>query len=364
MGLVGIFIPLYIYELTNDLGMIFLFYMIVHALVMASAVVAGALVARMGIDKSSVIASLMRAAFLGLLILGKENLVFLWVGAIVWGLMIPLCWQAYHYTVVGVEDGDGKFGKEVGEIKMVDRVAAAAGPFFGGVIIFRWGFFALYSVALVLAVLSAVPLVFDNYSRRGMRFSTKRISISLGSRKNWPIFLSWLGQGVETMIYGVAWWVFVYFAVKNYEVVGAISSGVLFLTLIICFWAGKWIDKRGPGVLKWGVMANSINWLIRPFLKTTSLIFTSDFLYRLVTVFIWTPIDAVTYEMAGKKRRLEFLVKREIWIHLGGLLTCFLVWIFLFVRFSWGAIFILGALGLVLSGLILEYRKKFEMRRV
>ncbi len=166
------------------------------------------------------------------------------------------------------------------------------------------------------------------------------------------------------MIYGVAWWVFVYFAVKNYEVVGAISSGVLFLTLIICFWAGKWIDKRGPGVLKWGVMANSINWLIRPFLKTTSLIFTSDFLYRLVTVFIWTPIDAVTYEMAGKKRRLEFLVKREIWIHLGGLLTCFLVWIFLFVRFSWGAIFILGALGLVLSGLILEYRKKFEMRRV
>jgi MFS family permease len=360
MGMVGIFIPLYVYELTGDLGMIFLFYMIVYAVVVASSIWVGAVVTRIGIDKSSMVASLLRAGFLGLLIFGKANLGFLWAGAILWGLVIPFYWFPYRYTVVVSKNEDGKFGEEVGKMRVVDKIAAAIGPFIGGLIIVSFGFTILYIVSIILAILSPIPLLLDSYSKRGMRFSVRKISSSLERRKNWPIFLAWLGYGMETVIYGVAWWVFVFLMIRDYEVMGAVSSGALLLTLLVCWWAGGWIDKKGPGILKIGVLVNSLNWLLRPFLRTASLIFGSDLLYQLVANFVWTPYEAVFFEIAEKKRRLEFIIKREIWVNLGGFLACFLVLIFLALRFSWSVIFGLGILGLFFSSLILEFKKKFE----
>ena len=109
MRLVLIFIPIYIYKLTNKLESAFLFYGFSHFVVITSSILAGLVIKKIGVDWTAFIGSVLRAIFLFLLVLAKNNLFFLWLGPLFWGSAVSFYWLSYHYTVLGAEDGDGLF---------------------------------------------------------------------------------------------------------------------------------------------------------------------------------------------------------------------------------------------------------------
>ncbi|MFC1711678.1 MFS transporter [Patescibacteria group bacterium] len=345
MYLVYLFIPIYVYQLTGRLESAFIFFAIYHLMVVISAVPAGWMTQKIGVDLTEFISSVFRALVLFFLILGKQNTNFLWIAGLLWGITVAFFWIPYHYTVVGAEEEDGKFGKETSLIKILEQITSSLGPFLGGLIIVSLGFNWLYSLAIILVLLSGLPLFFDKFTKKGMRFNVKKVGVSFWQKGNKRFVLAFTGLGTIDAIAAIAWPIYMFLVIKNYEVMGIIQTLSLFLGLIFLWVLGKQIDKKGSGILKWGVYVNSFIWLTRAFLKTPLTVFISNTIYGFGSLLTYTPFDALMYKSMLPRRKLEFLMMREIAIHGGGFVTCLLVWQMIKLEISWMWIFALGTLG-------------------
>lgn len=345
MYLVSLFIPIYVFQLTGKLESAFIFYAIYNFMAVVSTIPAGWVTQKIGVDLTEFLGSVFRALVLLLLILGKQNVSFLWIAGFVWGITVAFFWIPYHYTVVGAEDDDGKFGKETSFIKILEQITSSLGPFLGGLIIVSLGFNWLYSLAIFLVMLSGLPMFFDKFTKKGMRFNVRKVGISFWQKGNKRFVLAFTGIGFIDAVSVVAWPLYMFLIIKNYEVLGIIQTLALFIAFIFLWMLGKWIDKKGSGILKWGVMINSFIWLIRAFLKTPITIFISNVFYRLASLSTWTPFDALVYKSMLPRRKLEFLMMREVAIHGGGLVACLLLWQMIKLEIGWMWIFALGTLG-------------------
>lgn len=303
---------------------------------------------RWGVDRTAVIGALLRALFLALLILASNKTSWLWWAALVWGLTVPFTWLPYHYTVVAEDDGDGKFGKEVSHLVIVEKISTAAAPFIGGLIIVFWGFAPVYKLAIGLTLISAVPMLIDRFDKKGMRLDFSRILGELLSLKNWPFTISLAGTSLEDKIYGVLRPLLMYLGLISVAELGGIESAAILLSLIVTWWAGRWVDKKGFGIMKMGVIVNALALLLFPFLRQgwEFLLLTS--VYVIVAVLIWTPFAAAIYEFASQGRRLEFFIRREMIIHSSSFLFSILLFFGFRQNFPWSISFSLGSLGLIM----------------
>jgi len=169
-------------------------------------------------------------------------------------------------------------------------------------------------------------------------------------RKFW---LSMVGNGIESQVYGVAWYLYIFLVVSSYTVLGGIQSVSILVSILMLWLVGNWVDKKGPQILNYGVAGNVLNWIIRPFLITGVFIFLSDVIYRFLSIFVWTPFMAVTYKKAKEMHSLEVVVQREWVIHASGFVTSLVMVGFCLLGLGWVAIFSLGIVGLLMCTLIL-----------
>ncbi len=361
MNLVYLFIPLYIYEIIGRIEAPFLYYAVYHLWVLLSVFPVGFMMTKLGVDLTEFLSSLLRVVFLIFLILGKNDFNFLIASAIIWGITIPLTWLPFHYCVVGTKTGEGRFGKETSWLKIIDQLAGSLGPFLGGVLIVALGFKALYAVAIVIVLFSGLPMFFDQFEKKQMEFNLKRALKTAVSKENQNFMLSFLGFGLKDVILVIAWPIFMFLAVKNYEVVGGIQTLALLLSLIFLWWLGKVIDKKSDfRILKWGVSLTSLIWVVRSFLLSPLTVFFSNVLYGFGTLLLYTPFDALVYQSMIKRKKLEFLIVREIGIHGGAFLGCLLVWYMLQKQVSWFVIFLLASVGILTSLLVTKEEIDYE----
>ncbi|OGD62960.1 hypothetical protein A2160_04315 [Candidatus Beckwithbacteria bacterium RBG_13_42_9] len=354
MSLIGIFIPIYVYQLTGSFLWVFLFYLIYHASDVLTAPLAGWFMRRFGVDKTAIVGTFLRVLFLYLMILAKDQPDLLNPAAIIWGMTIPFAWLPYHYTIVAEEEKYGKFGSAVAKIAIIEKITAALAPFIGGLIIYFSGFKALYGVGLMIVVISLIPMLIDSFDRRGMRFDFDKVITEIFNPKLWPITLSLAGSSLEEKVYNVLRPLIMYVGLITVAQLGGIESISTILSLIITWWAGQWVDKKGFGIMKIGVAVNALGLLLFPFLHQgwAFLIFNS--IYLIVSVLVWTPFNTAIYEYACKNRRLEFFVAREIILNSAAALFCALLFLGFWQHFSWQVLFGIGSLGLIMCLAIIK----------
>jgi len=359
MGLVGIFIPLYVLELTESILSVFVMYAFYHLVATIFVFPAAFLIKKIGIDKASFLGALTRATFLVFLILAKSNALFLWPAFLFWGLTIPLCWLPFHFTTINIDGGDKKFGKEAGMIGFLTRLSSSLGPVLGGFIIAFLGFSWLYRIAILITLLSGFALFLDKFKSKGMKINVGRVFKNIFGRRLSGICQGLAGASIETAIYGIAWPVFVFLALGSYKSLGIITSASLIVSLLVYYWAGWWVDKRGKGILKIGVVVNSLNLMIRPFLSSAVPIFLADSAYLTGAILIWTPFRAAFYEK-GIGEDLDYIMIRELVIHFVGFLACLVLGALFYFGASWWLVFGFGVLGLWMVGSIIN--SKHEIR--
>lgn len=354
MSLVGIFIPIYLYQLTGQITTIFYYYLIYHAIAVIIAPLAGKLMQRLGVDVTAILGTLLRIVFLGLLIAAKISPTWLWPSAFFWGLAVAFTWLPYHYTVVAEDDGDGKFGYEVARLALVQKLASATTPFIGGIVILVFGFTALYLVGIAFVAASVFPLLVDDFDNKHMAYDPAKLLPGITSRQNRPVMLSLIGQAFESQIYLVLRPVFVYLAVASTTQLGTIESVALLATVVVTLWAGKRVDQKGMGLMKIAAVTNALILMLLPFLTNPWEFFLHNTAYLLVSVLIWTPMGAGIYRFATGRRRLEFFIQREMVLHLAaGLVHGLLILLFGF-QIVWYPVFALGSVGLFMTLLILR----------
>ena len=308
LSLVGVFLPVYLFQVTGELFFVFLYFALCQLTVLVSNFPAAGLVRRWGVDLVTFAAMLLRATSLFLLLrVGVWPGAFWWSAA-VWGLAIAAHRLSFNYAFTVAERGDGKYGQEVGRLGVICRMASLAGPLVGGMIVVFFGFESLFVFAMILIAFSGIPTFFDTVKSESPRLSWEKIVTHMRNPKRKGIWVSLGGRELRWVVLETVWPLFVFTVVANYQTLGVIKS-VASLAGIVSIWSlGRWVDRRGKSVMRLGVILNGLNLLLRPFLQNPLALFLTETAYEVTGSLTSTPFEAAFFEKAARMHKLEWVL--------------------------------------------------------
>jgi len=349
LGLLGIFIPLYLWQITGSLSFVFYFFAVYYLMVVLASLAAGWLFKKaLSPDAAYFFSVLTRLIYLFFLVRASSNFFYLLGAAFFWGLTIPFCWFPYFLTVVYEKKGRGYFGREVSLMGILSQLSAAAAPVLSGVVISRWGFDWAYFLAGIFFLISFLPLYFDDYRPRRESFSLRDTFSFIFLPSERKLRRAFWGSGLVAAA-GIAWPLFIFNFLRTYQVVGWIKGLSLFFSVLALWWVGRKIDKRKGEVINWGVGLGVVNWFLRILAQTPVTFFLFDFWANLAGILINTPLQALIYQKArGRYSPLEVFVAQNFVSNLAGFFACLLLALLTEKNYFFLIAFSLGAIGVFL----------------
>jgi len=369
LSLLGIFTPLYIYQVLEGAGQgpaatvftphhngagllgVVGYYIVLRLTIILVNIPASYFIAEVkgGFRKSMLLSNIMRALNLLLLIFAKNQPFLLLPAAILAGALIPFYWIPYH--LIFIEDGSGKsFGKKISTAGVLDKAAGVVAPLIGGLVIALGGFETLLVVVLFLVVASTFPIFNMRHHERHFVPPLKMIFrdfFSKGFRKD---LVAFLGAGAENVGSALVWPIFFFGLVGSFAGLGALTSGLVLISIMVTLWLGRVVDKRGKRrVLRAGAYSQSVLWGVRAVTQTVPQAFAAQAAARVAAEFLWIPFDTIVYANASAGNPFEYVILREWALNLGRLLTLVLMAILLLAGVGWLGSFGLAAMGALLT---------------
>ncbi|MEK7611322.1 MAG: MFS transporter [Patescibacteria group bacterium] len=352
LSLAGIFVPLYILQLTGRLETVFMFFAIRSVAIVATAVPAAHLVSRLGFRRSSMTGTFLYLLMIFLLILGTQQPAYLWLAAIASGVAVPAYWLPYH--LIFAEDGAREhFGREVSLLNILSRVGTAAGPLIGGLLILFFGFSALYLATFIILFFSVIPLSLMEHHPIHRAPSLRQLKDYLFSRVGRVWAVSFCLPQVETLILDVVWPVFVFLSVRSYETTGGIASATLLVSILVLVVSSQIVDRADKKkLMAVGGFFSSMGWLALALAKSNGGIFILSTFLKGVRIFYYIPFETIFYSKVAQEKlnhSLTFLVFREMILHSVGALAMFGLWLLILLGWSLNLTFLIAALAILLS---------------
>jgi len=245
-----LFSPLYIFLLGfEERGLIYglkiliLSIVIERIFVIVLSLPMGKLVFRLGFKWSVLLGSLFLSIVFLLPVIFPRSLWLIVVMSILSAFEVLLYWLA-RLSLMSLDGDRGHYGHEVSFMAVTSQVVAILGPFVGGYLVTTGGFRILFAVVAGVSIISSLPMFFvenhkikDGISVRGMIDFVK-------SRKNFHLNIAFFGQGINNAIDGFFWVVYFYLIVKNFELIGGITSVITALTILVIYLAGRRFDQQ------------------------------------------------------------------------------------------------------------------------
>ena len=319
LALIVIFEPIYLFiYFGNSLSKALLFYGAISLLYGLFVPFGAKIMAKIGLKKAMLWS--VPFIFFYYLVLWQINLffLFLFLAIILRFFSALFYWPAYHIDVARFSKRRIR-GEQISVSMVVYNLASVAGPFLGGLIIFKFGFPILFIIVLILLLVSAVPLFFskeiheiypDSYEKAFKQILSKR------ARRDSIAFAAFgFDQGVNMFI----WPIFLFVLVINYEAMGLITSGALFLSLLFALYIGEVADVNRRKLLRIGSILTAIAWLFKTFVRTPFNAFLAHTAYHFAFTSSSIPFRTIMYDKASEdKRKLDqYIVFREMAHNLG-----------------------------------------------
>jgi hypothetical protein len=313
-ALVGIFTPVYLFKLGMDLfgdvryGVMLVggYFVLTRLTTVLSVVPISWLIERIGFRRSIFISLFILAVNLGTLLFASEYAILILVSAIAGGLNIPFYWVARSSAIS--QDSDNKHvGSQMAIMTTAEQVTTLLGPLSAGLLVEKWGFQSLYTLALVILFVSAIPLW-------GMRPHVHK------NGATWRGFFQWIrnpryfhigvgvgARAIDDYSISVLWPLAIFVMGVKAGIMGGIFSTVALTSLVVRILMGKMFDKlRSRGdwsdeilyMLSAGF--SSIAWIVRLFVGSIGSILMLDMTGAVFgTIYASFYID---YEQLGGKR--------------------------------------------------------------
>ncbi len=164
-SLVGIFTPIYIYQLVMNRGgsgtfgviAVALFYLLIRVTVLVFALPVSHMIERVGFRRSILVSAVFLGLYLFFLRLARFDIWYLVIAAVAGGINTPSYWIA-RGSVISQDGSRGQVGKQIGNLLSVEELSAILGPVAAGLVIEKWGFSYLYFLALIVLLASVIPM--------------------------------------------------------------------------------------------------------------------------------------------------------------------------------------------------------------
>ena len=372
LSLIGIYLPIYIFNLTagdglfhahyvvNGIIWICLFSIIISISLIFTLVFFGEkLFSKLHLKKSLFFGIILLIIYFILIMLAEKNTYLLFVAAIVGGIQTALYWIPYHiFFVKRADDGDNKYGTEVGKRGFYGGLVASLGPLIGGLLITQLGFNFLYGLAIILLLASALPIllyVTENIHRehkigdvfKNYLFNKKYLSTNV----------AFFGKVGADNISGIFWSLILYFGLKNFVEIGTLNtfSGIFATSLVLI--VGKILDSKGSlKIHSVGVVINTILTTARAFISGVPQLYANNIAANMNSPAFDTPFMTKVYEKARMSESVsDFLIYREVILHLSRVLILGALCPIILLTGTWKWVFFVAAAG---SGISLLIEKK------
>ncbi|MBL7155293.1 MAG: MFS transporter [Candidatus Portnoybacteria bacterium] len=357
-GLLGLFLPIFIYNLFGQNFQYTVFYFAIGYLFYAVAVTLGAkFLNKFGFRRSLRISIFLGAAYYTVFYFIKEdNLIYLIPLTIIILLFYNLSyWLPYHVNFAKFTSRRNR-SRQVAAISATREIMGISLPILAGFIIIQFGFEVLFVMAIILYLTSGIsyitiPQTYEKFSWTYL--GTWQKFFSKEYRKTAVAFIAVGAESVTTI---VIWPIFIFQLLQgNYLKVGAISTFIIATTVILNLTLGRALDKKlkKEKVLKFGSIFYSFGWLIKIFIATAFQIFVVGVYHNLMSIFTKMPFETLAYETAADQGHYvdEFTVLREIAINIGK--TSILILAFfgsMFLAIQW--VFVLAAIAAIAFNLL------------
>jgi MFS family permease len=295
-------------------------------------------------------------AYIVLFSLLMGSTLYFWLiipAAIVDGIQTALFWTPYH-VLLGRGITKKAMGHGLGLIQFFVQLAAAVAPAIAGASIFFFGYSFIYLLSAVLVMLTII-LSFHLENTRVVE------QVSWEKMKRWlqrPLFrklvVSFVGKYVNDATI-VVWPLYVFLLIGAVDKVGYIYSISLFVAMILTLFIGSYIDHHKEKKLFFasgGIL--SALWVVRTAATTIWSIVFIDTIERLSSNFHWLFYDAKLFSGGKGSQSLSYFSFRELILSVAAIIfwSSFLL-IFIFFE-SWNILFILAAVGVMLSLLVTD----------
>ena len=355
-GLIGIFIPIYIYKLTGSLAHVFLFYLIRNLVMMFTVVPSAKLISKIGPDNSMFISNITASLFLICLTVGNNVPLILWLAPIFTAITINLYWLSYNSAFSSVSKNK-KLSKEIANVSNISRIVSVFAPLIGGFIATEMGFQPLLLVGVLLLIISTLPIFLDEYNKREKICSFEKVEKDLLKSKERPLFLSFFFQGFSITIDVIVWPIILYTFLPNLEKIGGLTTLTLLITLFVVNWLSRRINRFHLTSFVSGNIGRSFVWLVRGISFNPFLIAATDPIYQASSIFVDLPRSIMLFRL-GKRSPLSFFTKRELCLHAGRITATLLIFILLIIGLPWKIVIFLVIGGLAITTFFInQYHK-------
>lgn len=243
-------------------------------------------------------------------------------------------WPAYHVDVARFSQKEFR-GEQIGISTVVYNLASVIAPFIGGLLVFKLGFPVLFIVVLILLLTSTLPLFFSKEIHETYRDSYEKVFKQIFSKKFYKEAIAFSAYGFDAGVNMFIWPIFMFVLAINYESMGLITSGALFLSLIFALYVGKLVDRLNrKKLLRIGSFLTAVAWFLKTFVSTPFNAFLAHSMYRFAFVSSDIPFRAIMYDRASANKGWvdRYIVFREMSNSLGrALFFVILAIIFFFV---------------------------------
>jgi MFS family permease len=312
MGLVGIFIPIYLLELGNSIFAVIAWLLIHHVTLLLGTFLAVYISNIIGLVQCWYIrVFLVALLFSGLFFLPEYPGILL-ILAFISGIESAFFWLPYNILTVRKTE-DATIGSS---LALMSNVASAAGivvPGIAAFLIIYFGYNTLFAIALFFILISIIPVLSLRHEKTTFRFNLTEIRKIVRENKHFilPEILDNLGQDAQ-----VIWTLFLFITSFTVLDIGALGVIAGLVGMIVTHITGKLIDKwNKKALMRFGAIATTLMWLlsylVALFSPTPILLYTVTVLRGFSLGIFASAYGAIMFNRA-RKTDSQFLVLREI----------------------------------------------------
>jgi len=312
MGLVSIFVPIYLLHLNFPLSTVVLYLMTHHISLLAGAFLSIFISNKIGLVRCWYIrVALTILLFTGLHFLPANHSIIFMLG-IISGIESAFFWIPYNILTVRKTD-EVTMGSSLAFMFNIGSAVGLVIPLIAALIIVSYGYSALFAVALFFILISLIPVLPLRKEKTHFQFSFKSIVDVARRNKHFilPEILDNLGQDA-----GVLWTLFIYTAgltVLDLGYLGVITGIIgMIVTYITGFLIDKWYKQK---VIRFGAIFTTFTWiasyLIAIYLPTPAMLYIVTTLRGFAIGIFSMSYGAVMFNRA-RNDDAQFIVLREI----------------------------------------------------
>lgn len=324
LSFIGLFVPIYMYNLGYSPFTIFLYYGMVFLFKGIAEEFFARLIIKIGPKHGFIYSFPILFTYLFMILTLPDYKWNIFLLAFISGCGLALSWLSYHIDFSKARKND-KSSKSLSQIQALLTITGAIAPFIGGFVATRFGMDKALILSMATLIIAGIPLLKTREPHIPAKINMKKIDI----KKIKGDIIGSVGLSVNNSALYEIWPFFIFLVVGSYENVGSLESIALLLTVFTTIYLGRKINKDNRHkFLNRGAEINGSLFLMRSAANSIFHIFFLNVAQSIFAPFLRIPFFSELYMHTDEEARVEYLLVTERSMDYGRMSLFFILTVF------------------------------------